>query len=183
MNFWSAGLTLSSENYTEAIDLFKGRFGNEQESLMKIRSVTNIKGLGMLYTRVENCIWNLKALKLDTAGYGSLLIPILKDRLPNEINMIISRKFCDEVWSLDKEMDYFGNELKAQENCSLDKVTSDFSRKREPYTAVDYLLTPGTKKAPVCIVVVIIFPQGAIRSQIARLGKLFYFGMEDVYTL
>ena len=76
-----SGLTLSSENYTEAIDVLKDRFGNEQvlilahmESLLKIdkiRSFTNIKGLRMLYTHVENCIRNLKALKLDTAGYGS----------------------------------------------------------------------------------------------------------------
>ena len=139
-----SGLTLSSENYTQAVDLLTDRFGNEQvlisahmESLLKIdkiRSVNNIKGLRMLYTHVENCIWNLKALKLDTAGYGSLLIPILKDRLPDEINMIISRQFCGQVWSLDKVMQYFSNELKAQENCNLDKVTSDFSRKREPYT-------------------------------------------------
>ena len=31
-------------------------------------------------------------------------------------------------------MQYFGSELKAQETGNLDKVTSDFSRKREPYT-------------------------------------------------
>ena len=75
------------------------------ESLLKIdkiRSVTNIKRLRMLYTHVENCIRNLKALKLDTTGYGSLLIPILKDRLPDEINVIISRQFFGQVWSLDK---------------------------------------------------------------------------------
>ena len=102
-----SGLTLSSENYTQAVDLLTDRFGNEQvfisahmESLLKIdkiRSVNNIKGLRMLYTHVENCIRNLKALKLDTAGYGSLLIPILKDRLPDEINMIISRQFCGQI--------------------------------------------------------------------------------------
>jgi hypothetical protein len=27
----------------------------------------------MLYSHVENCIRNLKSLKLDTSGYGSLL--------------------------------------------------------------------------------------------------------------
>ena len=151
-----SGLTMSSENYTEAIDVLKDRFGNEQvlisahmESLLKIdkiRSVTNIKGLRMLYTHVENCIRNLKALKLDTAGYGSLLIPILKDRLPDEINVIISRQFCGQVWSLDKVMEYFGNELKAQETCNLDKVTSDFSRKREPYTTSGVFAHASNKK-------------------------------------
>ena len=51
----------------------------------------------MLYNHVESCVRNLKSLKLDTTGYGSLLIPILKDRLPDEITMIISRKFGEEV--------------------------------------------------------------------------------------
>ena len=185
-------LTLSSKNYNEAIDVLKDRFGNEQilisahmESLLKIdkiRSVTNIKGLRMLYTHVENCIRNLIALKLDTARYGSLLIPILKDRLPDEINVIISRQFCGQVWSLDKVMQYFGNELKAQETCSLDKVTSDFSRKREPYTTSDYLLIAETKDTPVYIVVEIISLQGVIRLQIVRLGKLFYVSMEGVLS-
>ena len=78
-------------------------------------------------------IRKLKALKLETAVYGSLLIPILPD-LPDEINVIISRQFCGQVWSLDKVMQYFGNEIKAQETCNHEKVTSDFSRKREPYT-------------------------------------------------
>ena len=119
------------------------------ESLLKIdkiRSFNNIKGLRMLYTHVENCIRNLKALKLDTARYGSLLIPILKDRLPDEINMIISRQFCGQVWSLNKLMEYFSNELKAQENCNLDKVTSDFSRKREPYTTSGLFTYTRNKK-------------------------------------
>ncbi|XP_028403430.1 uncharacterized protein LOC114526129 [Dendronephthya gigantea] len=139
-----SGLTLSSENYKDAIDILRDRFGNEQvlisahmESLLKIdkiRSVSNVKGLRTLYTHVENCIRNLRALKLDTSGYGSLLIPILKDRLPDEINMIISRQFCGQIWSLDKVMEYFGNELKAQENCNPQNVHSDAPKRREPYT-------------------------------------------------
>ena len=71
------------------MSILRDRFGNEQvlisshmESLLKIdkiRSVGNIKGLRMLYTHVANCIRNLKSLKLDTSGYGSIkLIPILK---------------------------------------------------------------------------------------------------------
>jgi hypothetical protein len=63
----------------------------------KIRSVGNIKGLRMLYTHVSNCIRNLKSLKLDTSGYGSLLIPILKDRLPDEINIYVDN-FSTILW-------------------------------------------------------------------------------------
>ena len=71
----------------------------------------------MLYNHVESCVRNLKSLKLDTSSYGSLLIPILKDRLPDEIKMIISRKFGEQIWTLDKVMEHFNSELRAQENC------------------------------------------------------------------
>ena len=60
------------------------------ESLLKIskiRSRESTRELRLLYNHVENCIRNLKSLKLDTTGYGSLLIPILKDRLPDEVTM------------------------------------------------------------------------------------------------
>ena len=56
-----------------------------------------------------------------TARYGSLLIPILKDRLPDEVTMIISRKFGNNIWTLDGGgggvMEFFNDELRAQENC------------------------------------------------------------------
>ena len=45
---------------------------------------------------------------------------------------------------------------------------------------VDYLLIPETKNTPVYIVMEIISLQGVIRSQIVRLGKLFYVSMEGV---
>jgi len=72
----------------EAIALLKDRYGNEQvlisahmESLLKVQKITskeNIKGLRELYNYVESCIRNLRSLKLETKGYGNLLIPILK---------------------------------------------------------------------------------------------------------
>ena len=83
-----SGLTLSSENYKEAVGILKDRFGNEQvlisahmESLLRIKKITsrdNVKGLRMLYNHVESCVRNLKSLKFHTSGYGSLLIPTLK---------------------------------------------------------------------------------------------------------
>ena len=80
-----SGLMLSSVNYKEPSQLLKNRFGNEQllisshmESLLKIskiRSRESTRELRMLYNHVENCIRNLKFLKLDTTGYGSLINP------------------------------------------------------------------------------------------------------------
>ena len=48
---------------------------------------------------------------------------------------------------------------------------------------VDYLLMPETKNTPVYIVMEIISLQGVIRSQIVRLGKLFYVSMEGVLSV
>ena len=122
-----SGLTLNSDNYKEEVDILKDRFGNEQvlisahmESLLRINKITSrhdVKGLRMLYNHVESCVRNLKSLKLDPSGYGSLLIPILKERLPDEITMIISRIFGEQIWTLDKVMEHFTSELRAQENC------------------------------------------------------------------
>ena len=143
-----SGLYLSSDNYKEAVELLERRFGNEQllisahmESLLKIskiRSRDNVKELRMLYSHVESCMRNLKSLKLDTSFYGSLLNPILKDRLPDEITMIISRSFGNNTWTLDKVMQYFNDELRAQENCtSPSGMTSHYnanSKKAGYYT-------------------------------------------------
>ena len=46
------------------------------------------------------------------------MISILKERLPDEINMIIARKFGGTTWTLDQVLEYFNDELRAQENCA-----------------------------------------------------------------
>ena len=135
----------------------------------------------MLYTHIENCIRNLRALKLDTSGYGSLLIPILKDRLPDEINVIISRQFCGNIWQLDKVMEFFGNKLKAQENCNPLKVNPDSLKRKNPYTASGYLVI--IKGSIVYIVMEIIFPLNLIKSLIVSPGRPFCAKVEDVSSV
>ena len=64
-----SGLTLSSENYEEGINLLKNRFGNTQtlisthiETLLnvnKVRNFDNIIALTKLYNDVETCFRNL----------------------------------------------------------------------------------------------------------------------------
>ena len=122
-----SGLTLSSANYKEAIAILKERFGNPQilisahmDALIKVEKVnskSDVKRLRKLYNKIESCIRNLSALKLNVSTYGMLLIPLLKEKLPGELNIIISRKFGSEVWSLDKLLQFFNEELIALENC------------------------------------------------------------------
>ena len=70
-----AGLTLSSANYSEAIEILKKRFGNRQmiisrhmEILLNLSAVSgeqDLKGLLWLYNEVEANIRSLKALGVE----------------------------------------------------------------------------------------------------------------------
>lgn len=61
--------------------------------------------------------------------------------------MIISRQFCGKVWNLNKVMEYFNNELQAQEDCSPSLTSRpEMYNRREPYTASG--LFNQTGKAP-----------------------------------
>ena len=37
-------------------------------------------------------------MKVDTNSYGSLLLPLINEKLPTDIRVIIARKFKSEVW-------------------------------------------------------------------------------------
>ena len=76
----------------------------------------------------------------------------MKDRLPDEITMIISRKFGGEVWTLDKVLGYFNSELRAQENCaspgSRKMACSEYHKKGDQYTTSGLF---GATSQPKCV--------------------------------
>ena len=73
----------------------------------------------------ESCVRNLNALNLNTKGYGSLLIPLLEDKLPDELKILIPREFGGTIRTLDLLLQYFKEELGAQENCTRDLSKSE----------------------------------------------------------
>ena len=82
----------------------------------------------------------MKSLKIESWTYGYLLIPLLKEKIPDELNMIISRKFSGNVWTLELMLKYFNEELQAKEICVPFKSTSSEKDKvkdknRAGYTA------------------------------------------------
>ena len=133
-----SGLSLNSANYKEAIALLKERFGDPQvlitahmESLLKIRrlrSSDDVEGLRKLYGEIEKCVRNLRSLKVETSTYGCLLIPILNERLPDDLTLILSRRFGGDVWTLDLLLKYLNEEIQAKERCSGGKK-SDFNNR------------------------------------------------------
>ena len=60
-----------------------------------------VVNLRQLFNDAENCVRNVKCLDVETSTYGCLVIPILKARLPDDLVLLISRKFEGNVWTLD----------------------------------------------------------------------------------
>ena len=55
--------------------------------------------------------------------YGSLLIAIIFDHIPEELRIKISEKFADEDWKLDDTMNLLKNQLEARERSLAIKRT------------------------------------------------------------
>ena len=134
-----SGLDLTDENYEEAKRILNDRFGNPQvviaahmESLVNLPAVTslsNVSQLRKMYDQVEVSIRNLKSLNMPPASYGALLIPVLNEKIPEELRVIISREFKDNLWNLEDMIEVVKAELHARERCST--VTLNGGRKKK----------------------------------------------------
>ena len=49
--------------------------------------------LRLLYDRVETEIRNLDSLGLPATNYGPLLVPVLMEKIPSELKLMISKKY------------------------------------------------------------------------------------------
>ena len=65
----------------------------------------------------------MQTLKVDTNSYGSLLLPLINEKLPTDIRVIIARKFKSEVWNLNEMIEVLKLEIEAKER-SLSVSTS-----------------------------------------------------------
>jgi hypothetical protein len=97
-------LSLTQENYGSAWDLLNQRYGRKNlvvSSLM--RQMTSIKQCGdsdtkslrTLLDRINSSIRALEALNVPLASYGALLAPMVRQKLPQKLNLMLSRKLAD----------------------------------------------------------------------------------------
>ena len=123
------GLPLTSENYEVALEVLKSRYGNKQviisrhmDKLIKLPNIShssNTKDLRNLYDKIEINIKSLNSLGIHSDNYGPLLVPIILSRVPDDIQLIISRN-CNqrgEVWNLQHILEILRQEVRARENC------------------------------------------------------------------
>ena len=149
------GISLSNENYAKALDALKARYGNKQviisshmQHLLNIKAVTSmndVKGMRAIYDNLESHVRSLLSLGVDSKHYGTLLIPVVMEKLPSEVRLVVSRKFGDEEWDLQLLLNYLKSEIQAREYCAFsvasshsDKSEKDQNNKKQtnrPFTA------------------------------------------------
>ena len=94
-----SGLPMTSQNYEKAIEILKERFGRNQvlinahmESLSKISAPSaDVQQLRKFYDSCESNICAFETLGVQTDSYGSLLIPILLKKSPEQLRCTIFR--------------------------------------------------------------------------------------------
>ena len=121
------GLPLTAANYREAWAILTERFGNPQLTiashmskllkLEKIKSGRNIKELRTLLDQIESHLRSLATVGVQSEHYGPLLIPIVIERLPDDIKLEISRRLGKTNWKIDHFMGIMREEVTARENC------------------------------------------------------------------
>ena len=61
---------------------------------------------------------------------------MLVDKLPNEVKTLISRKFGNNIWTIDELLEYFKEEVQARERCTSKRLTN-----RSDGNKSDYLIS------------------------------------------
>ena len=129
------GIALSKENYKEALHLLEERFGNPQltiashmNKLLKLERINggrSVKELRNLFDQIESHVRSLSTIGVKSEHYGSLLIPVIIERLPDDVKLIISRKLGKVDWKIEEFMRTLKEEITARESCNFMKMYSE----------------------------------------------------------
>ena len=102
-----------NENILE--HLTGGEFEKElEENLDKTDQIHEILGLRKILDQVECSVRNLRTLKVETSCYGSLLVPLVNEKLPNELRVNIAKSFANDIWDIDIMINFLKKEVEAK---------------------------------------------------------------------
>ena len=120
-----SGLSLNSENYKEAVNVLKERFGNKQTLILSymdsfvqlsvVKNSNDVINLRKLYGKIEISVRNLNSLDEKKETYGNLLISIINARLPEKLRLYLSRKFKNNLWNIDDLLTFLKTDDEAKE--------------------------------------------------------------------
>ena len=127
------GLSLSNENYNIALQLLKDRYSDDQilismhmNKLLSLSPVRkdDVNDLRKLIDVIKSQIRGLERMKIEAKNYGPLLLPVILTKIPDDIKLIISRKFGKNIWNAEPILEELESELFAREKLSAMKQTT-----------------------------------------------------------
>ena len=119
------------------------------EELLKLPTYTAEKStsLRFVYDKINVNIRGLASMGIKSEQYGSLLIPIIMTKLPQELRLRFARDTNKEVWEIEELMDLVKREVEAREASELVKLNSlrpPARNQTPPQPSASTLLTSGT---------------------------------------
>ncbi|XP_065058025.1 uncharacterized protein LOC135685860 [Rhopilema esculentum] len=127
-----AGLDITEENYHHAVETLRARFGNKQriisahmQALLKLQELPNdkVSHLRFMLDKINVHVRGLESLGMPQESYGSLLIPIIMQRMPGEITVQVARKVTEDIWPIQEILDIIRREIEARELSESVSVT------------------------------------------------------------
>ena len=118
------GLDISEQNYQQAIDILKSRFGNKQQivsahmqALLKLQNCPNesVEQLRRIYDNINAHVRGLESIGTPMEHYGSLLVPLIMSRMPEEITIQVARKTSETIWNKEEILEIIHKEIQARE--------------------------------------------------------------------
>ena len=101
--------------------------------LLKLAELNNdgVSLLSSFYDTIESNIRSLLTMGLNPSHYGPLLIPVILERLPDAIKLLITRKLGKNNWKILELVEFIKEEVDAQENCEFsdEKLDGECFRK------------------------------------------------------
>ena len=96
-----AGLKLTNENYNEAKELLRSRFGDEKIlkstffgeilNLKPVNDANNVDKLRKLYDTIESSVRNLKSLGVTCEHFAAAVIPTILSKIPDSIRLEVTK--------------------------------------------------------------------------------------------
>lgn len=160
-----SGMAVSGDNYESAREILHSRFGDTQvliNSLMgefvniePVRALHDGKKLRFFYDRVEGALRSLEAIGVSSEMYGSLLVPMLLEKLPEEIRLVVNRAVGNNgrQWTVKELQKQLEIELTAREKSGVrfnqqsreNKSTWGHQRGQTKFGTTEALFNEGAK--------------------------------------
>ena len=95
-----------------------------------------------MYDKIETNLRSLRAIGIQTDAYKCILVPMLKYKLPKEINLLLSRKFDPKkgLWEMEEITRELRIELEARERCITEKEAKRDKVHRPVYITIEALM-------------------------------------------